>query len=219
VFYGWHSSAAREPLAARLYSHHVKPAATHVVDKNLELAVAAGATKRMREFYIPQGRPEGALPRAPFVLASPCAGWTSKQWPLAKYCQLAERLRLQGLSLVANVPLERAGELNTNCGIAIHTSSLEGLIDATRRAAAVVGVDSGPMHLAAALEKPGVALFGPTDPARNGPYGGTMTVLRSSAAVTTYKRKDVTDPSMQAIGVDEVYEAILKRIGSRELRS
>jgi hypothetical protein len=37
--------------------------------------------------------------------------------------------------------------------------------------------------------------------------------------VTTYKRKDVTDPSMQAIGVDEVYEAILKRIGSRELRS
>ena len=40
-----------------------------------------------------------------------------------------------------------------------------GLIDATRRAHAVIGVDSGPMHLAAALAKPGVAIFGPTDPA------------------------------------------------------
>jgi lipopolysaccharide heptosyltransferase I len=219
TFYGWHGSVAREPLAARLYSHCIKPAATHVVDKNLELAAVAGATKRMREFYIPQGRPEGALPRAPFVLANPFAGWTSKQWPFHNYPKLAERLRSQGLSLVANVPLERAGELNTNCGIAVHTSSLEGLIDATRRATAVVGVDSGPMHLAAALEKPGVALFGPTDPARNGPYGGTMTVLRSPSAVTTYKRKDVSDPSMQAIGVDEVYEAILKQIAGLELRS
>lgn len=219
AFYGWHGSVAREPLAARLYSHHIKPTATHIVDKNFELTLAAGATKRMREFHIPQGRPEGALPRAPFVLANPFAGWTSKQWPLPKYPKLAERLRSQGLSLVANVPPERAREFNPDCGITIHTSSLEGLIDATRRAAAVVGVDSGPMHLAAALEKPGVALFGPTDPARNGPYGGTMTVLRSPTAATTYKRKDVTDPSMQAIDVDEVYEAILKQVSSVEPRT
>ena len=43
----------------------------------------------------------------------------------------------------------------------------------------MIGVDSGPLHLAAALAKPGVAIYGPTDPARHGPYGGTFTVLRS----------------------------------------
>jgi hypothetical protein len=46
-----------------------------------------------------------------------------------------------------------------------------------------------------------------------------MTVLRGPAAVTTYKRKDVIDPSMQAIGVDEVYEAILKQMAGLESRS
>ena len=53
------------------------------------------------------------------------------------------------------------------------------MIHATRRAAALVGVDSGPLHLAAALGKPGVAIFGPTDPARNGPYGDSFRVLRT----------------------------------------
>ena len=56
-----------------------------------------------------------------------------------------------------------------------HASGLPGLIHATRRALAVVGVDSGPLHLAAALGKPGDAIFGPTDPARNGPYGDSLT--------------------------------------------
>src|SRR5437870_7921283 len=71
-------------------------------------------------------------------------------------------------------------------------TGVAGLIDATRRALAVVGVDSGPLHLAAALGKPGDAIFGPTDPARNGPYGDSLKVLRKSAA-TTYKRGDSID--------------------------
>ena len=89
----------------------------------------------------------------------------------------------------------------------IHLSGLAGLIDATRRAHAVIGVDSGPMHLAAALSKPGVAIFGPTDPARNGPYGGSLRVLRSPAAVTTYKRR-ADDRRMRAITPAAVLEAL-----------
>jgi heptosyltransferase-1 len=76
---------------------------------------------------------------------------------------------------------------------------LAGLIDATRRAAAVVGVDSGPLHLAAALAKPGVAIFGPTDPARNGPYGGSLEVMRADGAETSYKRRNEYDASMLKI--------------------
>ena len=63
-----------------------------------------------------------------------------------------------------------------------HESGIAGLIDATRRAALVVGVDSGPLHLAAALNKAGAAIFGPTDPARNGPYGGDFQVFRMPGA-------------------------------------
>lgn len=91
-------------------------------------------------------------------------------------------------------------------------SGLPGLIDATRRAAAVVGVDSGPLHLAAALEKPGVAIYGPTDPARNGPYGATFTVLRAPGAATSYKRQPAIDPSMAAITADQVLEALQERL-------
>ena len=64
---------------------------------------------------------------------------------------------------------------------------------------AVIGVDSGPLHLAAALSKPGVAIFGPTDPVRNGPYGSSFRVLRNPDAVTTYKRGAGPAASMRAI--------------------
>jgi heptosyltransferase-1 len=60
-------------------------------------------------------------------------------------------------------------------------------------------VDSGPLHLAAAIAKPGVAIYGPTDPARNGPYGGIIRVLRSPDAATDYSRRPTPHASMFAI--------------------
>jgi heptosyltransferase-1 len=75
-------------------------------------------------------------------------------------------------------------------------------------------VDSGPLHLAAALGKPGVAIFGPTDPARNGPYGESFRVLRTGAAATTYKRSASIDPSMQNISPDEVFEVLHAIVGA-----
>ena len=78
-------------------------------------------------------------------------------------------------------------------------SGLPGLIWATRQAYAVVGLDSGPLHMAAAIGKPGVAIFGPTDPARNGPYGETIRFLRTPDAETTYKRRESEDNAMKAI--------------------
>jgi len=138
------------------------------------------------------------------VLASPLAGWGSKQWPLEMFAEVA---RLLDLPLVVNGPPEAAETLARIRGAHVHVSGLAGLIDATRRAHAVIGVDSGPMHLAAALSKPGVAIFGPTDPARNGPYGGSLRVLRSSSAVTTYKRRD-DDGWMREITPAAVVEAL-----------
>ncbi len=213
--YGFDASQVRERAAALFYRHRVFSSAAHVVDRNLDLAAAAGAAcDGPPAFPLPPGRPEGDLPAGEFVLASPLAGWASKQWPLQHYRALAERLRSElGIPLVLNGP--PGAPWGPIAPAVAHYSGLPGLIHATRRATAVLGVDSGPLHLAAALEKPGVAVFGPTDPARNGPYGNSLRVLRSASAVTTYKRGAAIDESMQSISPGEVFEALRAALGCR----
>jgi len=198
----WGRSNARESAARLFYTDTVEVGEGHIVDQHLELARAAGAVDRDLSLPLPPGRPEGSLPEGPFVLASPFAGWASKQWPIENYAELAEKLPLP---LVLNVP---PGSEPQSSKLRVHVSGIAGLIDATRRAAAVVGVDSGPLHLAAALRKPGVAIFGPTDPARNGPYGGTLTVLRTPGAETTYRRDQDHAASMRAITPTQVAETL-----------
>ena len=212
LYIGLTKSQAREPLAAVFYTRHVKAKGPHRIERNLQLAAAAGAGMLVKESWLPPGRPEGELPTGPFILASPLAGWGSKQWPLPYYDELGKRLRVQGLELVANVPAGHERDVENLAHVRVHSSSISGLIDATRRAAGIVGVDSGPMHLAAALGKPGVALFGPTDPAQNGPFRCRMTVLRAPDAQTTYKRRAELDESMKKISAERVTEELLRSI-------
>lgn len=207
--FGFHWSQLREKAAALFYSHTIKATAAHVIDRNLELAAAAGAPALLRSFPLPPGRSEDQLADEPFVLASPLAGWAAKQWPLEFFSELASMLRREcDIALVVNGPAAAQPALARVRGACTHVSGVAGLIYATRRAQAVVGVDSGPLHLAAALGKPGVAIFGPTDPARNGPYGGTFEVLRSPAANTSYKRRSEIDAAMRDIRPVDVFERL-----------
>lgn len=202
--FGFSGPHAREFPASWFYSNKVQLRSYHAVDRNLDLAAAAGASNILRTFPLPQGEREGSLPEGEFVLASPLAGWGAKQWPLEYYPQLAAKLRAEcGIPLVLNTPQPLRIE-----GCENHVSTLPGLIHATRRAAAIVGLDSGPVHLAAALGKPGVAIYGPSEPARHGPYGGTLTVLRSPTAHTSYRRSSDPDPSMRAITPDQVFATL-----------
>ena len=222
--FGFDSGQVRERGAAIFYSNKVVATAAHVVDRNLELAAAvslampkshsAGEMPSAPVFPVPPGRPEGTLPPGDFVLASPLAGWAAKQWPVEHYRALAARLdRELGIPLVLNGP---RGTVFPLIEPAVpHYSGLAGLIHATRRATGVLGVDSGPLHLAAALAKPGVAIFGPTDPARNGPYGGSLQIIRSSAAATTYKRGSAIDESMRRVSPEEVFDALKAALGER----
>jgi len=218
--YGFHQSLVRERLAALFYSHRVLAAGSHVVDRNLELAAAAGASTTLVTFPLPPGAPEGVLPESEFVLTNPLAGWGAKQWPAENYAVLARRLKEElGLALVVNGAPGSERVLAGIAGVAVHVSGIRGLIDATRRAAAVVGTDSGPTHLAAALAKPGVALFGPTDPDRNGPYGESFTILRSPRAITSYRRLSAVDASMHEILPGTVFEALRARLAARDRRA
>jgi heptosyltransferase-1 len=209
-FLGFDKAVAREPLASRLYTDRIHVTGPHRIERNLQLVKAAGAKHLTEESWIPEGAPEGTLPSGPYVLASPFAGWQSKQWPLEMYEDLGQLLRTEGLDLVINIPNERAKESFRD--VLVHPSSLSGLIHATRQATAVVGVDSGPLHLAAALKKPGVAIFGPTDPAQTGPFKSSMVVLRQENAPTTYKREKQIHASMAGISVEEVAVALINSL-------
>ena len=202
---------ARESLATLLYSTGVKTQAAHRVDQYLEIAAGAGATNLLRTFPLPQGSPEGSLPEGRFVLACPLAGWKWKQWPLEHYARVSECVQSTWkIPLVLNGAPESIDILKQVTNAHVHPSGLPGLIDATRRAWAVIGVDSGPLHVAAALEKPGVAIYGPTDPASHGPYGGTIKVLRDASAKTSYKRRDEENPAMRAITPEQVLNELGK---------
>jgi heptosyltransferase-1 len=214
--FGFHQSQVKEKPAALFYSTRIRAQSMHVVDRNLELAAAAGASAMLQMFPLPEGIKEGDLPEGDFVLANPQAGWGAKQWPLEYYSKLAAMLSQElKLELVLNGAPDAAEALGRLSGARVHVSGIAGLIHATRRALAVVGIDSGPLHLAAALGKPGVAIFGPTDPARNGPYGNTFTVLRSPRAITSHKRRAAVDRSMEEISPEAVFEALKSRIGFR----
>ncbi len=220
---GFSGSQVRERAASWFYSKTIASESVHAVDRNLDLACGAGAVNLLRTFPLPPGKPEGDLPSEGFVLASPFAGWASKQWPMEHYRELARLCRQElGLPLVLNGAPSVREKLESCPEALVHTSSIAGLIHATRQASAVLGVDSGPMHLAAALNRPGVALFGPTDPARNGPYGGSLQVLTHPTAVAKYQREekhsgaylrgDEIDPAMRAISPEQVMAALKMRV-------
>jgi heptosyltransferase-1 len=150
------------------------------------------------------------------------AGWGAKRWPAERFGALAIQLRAMGFAVVVNAP--RKDDAVASAVVAASGGSAEmvvcnvsGLIALVRRAALLVGGDSGPVHLAAALGVPVVALFGPTDPARNGPWGsGLVKVLRDASSMTSYKRRVEIEAGLARIGVEDVL-AQVRELGLVEL--
>ena len=103
--FGFNAEYARESAASWFYSTKVPIRSYHAVERNLDLAAAAGASNILRTFPLPPGECQAKLPDGDFVLASPLAGWGAKQWPLEHYAKLAERLQREcGMPLVLDAP-------------------------------------------------------------------------------------------------------------------
>jgi heptosyltransferase-1 len=90
------------------------------------------------------------------------------------------------------------------------------MIALVRRAGVVIAGDTGPLHLAAALGRPVVGLFGPTDPARNGPYGTISRVLRHALSKSDHSRHQDTEEGLMLITTDEVVEAALELLHAEQ---
>ena len=155
-----------------------------------------------------------------FVLLIPGAGWGAKRWPTERFAQIARQLQKQGLAVVTNSSSDTSvnAELAAAGAVRIE-SSVAQLIALVRHASVVIGGDTGPVHLAAALGRPVVALFGPTDPLRNGPHfpGARVVVLRHPASQTDHRRHPATEAGLAQIAVAEVFAATQQLLSSAEL--
>ena len=153
-----------------------------------------------------------------FTIVNPGAGWGAKCWPAERYAILVRTLGEHGIHSLLNAgpgELELAHEVGRGSEkfVRIAECSLPQLIALTRRATLFVGGDTGPMHLASALSVPVVAIFGPTDPSRNGPYGGRYAVLRSPESKRDHSRRREPEAGLLNITVDQVIEAALSLLG------
>jgi heptosyltransferase-1 len=214
----------REAPAAMLYDRRIAATARHVVEQNLELAAAAtGSNLAPAPAELPNDRGADGWcelelrkrGRYDYVLLSPGVGWGAKRWPAERYGQVAKRLAAEGLACFVNAaPGEELLAREVEAASAGHAarihSTLGLLIALTRRAKLVIGGDTGPTHLAAALGIPVVAIFGPTDPERNGPYGTRSLVLRSEQSRISYSHAAATDPGLLNITAEQVVEAAIK---------
>jgi heptosyltransferase-1 len=217
----------RENAASMFYTRQVMTAGVHVVEQNLSLAEAvAGRPLPPPKVEFPDDEAaqreweqrQRDLGAAGFVLLNPGAGWGAKQWPAERYGEVARCLAEDGLKALINFgpgeeSLAQAVEAASNGSARAVTCSLTQLIALTRRARLFIGGDTGPMHLAAALGVPLVAIFGPTNPARNGPFGTRSRVLRSSSSVTSHSRRAHAEPGLLEITPDEVVSAARALLG------
>ena len=226
---GFSSETIREWGVPILYTDRVKCLTRHIADQNGELSACAGARNGVAAFalrVLPQdcSRMRDSLARhgiEQYVVLSPGGGWRSKCWPAERFGALCQMIRESlGLRCVVNYgpgETELANALKTSAGESdplLCNEELGPLMALLQNARCIVGGDTGPLHLAIALGTPAVGLYGPTDPARNRPYKSQDIVLRAPGAVRDHSRNDETDPSMLAITVGEVFQALQRRLGA-----
>jgi lipopolysaccharide heptosyltransferase I len=203
--YGFDREAIREKAAGLFLNRRIAVDRTqHVVEWNLQLATAVA--EQMWDRPPRRSGVSGPVDFAAFaadahrdldgsIVLLPGAGRPEKLWPTERFRALAQNLGDDALAVWG--PGERELAEAIGCRVAPPTNLRE-LAGILLRAKLVIGADTGPLHLAAALGTPTIGLFGPTNPARNGPYGQSGHVVSSFDGSMT----------MDAITVEDVLETL-----------
>jgi lipopolysaccharide heptosyltransferase I len=218
----------RESFAGMFYTERLAPPLRmHIVEANLALVERLGARASRWQFPLPHRREDDEYAKdqiqgmggGPVVLVNPGGGWSRKRWAPSNYAALINKLAAEFSVeiLLTGSPSEEAMIREilaaARCPRARYAAaSITQYIALARRASLFVGGDTGPMHLAAAVGTPIVALHGPTDPVRNGPFGDDDIALSGHSEASTGRRQR---GFLEGIDVDEVMAAIRRRIGSR----
>ena len=234
---GWFTRATRAPVrigfknarefAPLFYTHKVDVGDTeqHAIDRYLKVAAALGCGDSPVEFPFhvtdADRRHVAALvpPDRPYAVLIPGTNWRTKRWPVERVASLGKILRERfGLSIIAaGSPDESAlaEQVAADVNVAGRTT-LRQLVALLDRAALVVANDSGPMHIAAALGRPLVTPFGPTNPVRTGPYRRDDTVIRLDIPCSPcYSRTCAHQSCLKWLEVDAVLAAAAAQMSER----
>jgi lipopolysaccharide heptosyltransferase II len=211
-----------------------QPRHAHALDCNLAVLPALGVAVDWDFTWLPE-RPEVAsavrnkwgLDKGRWVILQPGARWVNKRWPAEHFAQLlglaaAARpdLRFAVLGSAEDQPLAQAiaRASSQRCLDLTGKLSLPEMVECIRLSELMVTNDTGPMHVAAALGKPVVALFGPTDPSWTGPYGQLEHVMQLALPCVPCRKSDCTYVKkfecLRGITPEAVFKAVLARLKS-----
>lgn len=221
-----------------LFQHQLVPnpeGKTHAVEKNLLFCEFLGCEPTVGDFHLCASPKDGqAVARflaeqgiddsSPLVYVNPTARWQSKFWLAERWAELGDRLLTAGLAPVfGGGPGDAASikqitdQMRERAVIAAGRLGLTESVALMHRAKAYVGLDTGPMHMAAMAGIPVVALFGPTHPERVGPYGLGHVVLQAAGLDCLCCRKRTCGHAscMRGITVDRVLAAVMTQVGKQ----
>ncbi|MCI5126641.1 MAG: glycosyltransferase family 9 protein [Candidatus Electrothrix sp. AR5] len=235
-------SRAKE-LNTFFQDHLIKlPAATeHAQDKNLLFCTYLGIKAADEDFHLSTSEEERqALQQflhsyrltdtSPLIYANPAARWQTKFWPIEHWATLTDKLQKQSLPVVfggspqvTEYITSIAQLMKTDPIIAAGRLTLPQSAALIQHASLYIGLDSGPMHIAALARTPVVALFGPTHPNKVGPYnlmsreGSEHRIVRAEEleCLECRKRSCSHLSCMQKISPEMVYEAAISLLRLR----
>jgi heptosyltransferase-1 len=215
----------RELPARWWYTVMAPTPSQHVVDQAAEIVSAAVGRKidpASTSFPVSGEATRWAedlhKPPTSFVVVNPGAGWGAKCWPAERYKELVRIFAQHGIKTLVNAGPGESELAARVCegdpaNARVVECTLPQLIALIRRASLFIGGDTGPLHLASALGVPLVAIFGPTDPTRNGPYEGKYVVLRDAESKRDHTRRSQPEAGLLNITIEQVAESALGLLG------
>jgi heptosyltransferase-2 len=217
------ATEGRRFLLTRAVSYAERPRSRHLVDEYLELGTALGekaveGTPRLPVSPEADAEAAGLLPAVPGVtrigVVAGAAYGTAKRWPAERYAELGQRFRNAEIVLFGSNRERFLAEfigsrIRGRSVVLAGRTSIPGLAGCLARCSLVVGNDTGPTHLAAAVGAPVVVIYGSTNPAWTGPRSpASRIVQRPVDCAPCYEREcDQGYRCLQDITVDDVYEA------------
>ncbi len=201
------------------YTHKVEGGREiHAVDRYLKIASAVGCEIKDVKFPMPLIKESENVKKlkediGDYAVLVPGARWKTKRWLPANFGKLASMLDIKTVIVGSSSDAEIAKGIEFCSGgkalsIAGKTDIKE-LISIIRGARYVITNDSGPMHIAAAFGVPVVAIFGPTNPVRTGPYGRNHIIVKSDIrCAPCYKKNCKSVKCMNDVSVEKVYKAV-----------
>lgn len=203
------------------YTHKVRGGREiHAVERYMKVAEELGCYAHDIAFPFPITRSASDITASlvdlgPYAVMVPGARWKTKLWPAESFGKVASMLPLRSIVVGSGTDKTIADEVvacsEERAVSMAGKTSLKELIEIMRNAEVVITNDSGPMHIAAALGIPVIAIFGPTSPKRTGPYGNGHIVFQSDAAcVPCFKRSCRDIRCMKEIKPDAVYQQAIE---------